>query len=81
MCRDQWGVRNDKGVTNKIHPAGWHEAKPAQQKNFLCQRRAAAVLVLQMHHVGTSAGSERSEQPREPHMSMADEELGIANES
>jgi len=33
---------DDEGVTNKIHLAGWHEAKPAQQKNSLCQRRAAA---------------------------------------
>jgi len=72
---------DDEGGPNKIHLAGWHEAKPAQQKISPHQRRAAAVLVLRVHHVGTSAGSERSEQPREPHMSMADEELGKANES
>jgi len=68
-------------VTNKIHLAGWHEAKPAQQKTPFVKEEPRPVLVLRMHHVGTSAGSERSEQPREPHMSMADEELGKANES
>jgi len=58
MCRDQWGVRNDKGVTNKIHLAGWHEAKPAQQKTPFAKEEPRPVLVLRMHHAGTSAGSE-----------------------
>jgi len=74
-------VRNDEGKTSKTNLAGWHEAKPAQTKSPFAKEECAHVLVLRMHHVGTSAGSERSEQPREPHMSMADEELGKANES
>jgi len=51
------------------------------KKSPLTKEEPRPVLVLRMHHVGTSAGSERSEQPREPHMSLADEELGKANES
>ena len=58
MCRDQWGVRNDEGVTNKIHPAGWHEAKPAQQKTLFVKEEPRPVLVLRVHHVGTNAVSE-----------------------
>ena len=38
------------------------------------QRRVRTRAVLRMHHVGTNAGSEQSERPSEPHMSIAVEE-------
>ena len=40
--RPSGASEDDEGVTNKIHLAGWHEAKPAQQKISPHQRRAAA---------------------------------------
>jgi hypothetical protein len=61
-------------VTNKIHLAGWHEAKPAQTKSPFAKEECAHVLVLRMHHAGTSAGSEQSERRSEPRMSIAVEE-------
>jgi len=51
------------------------------KKTSFLKEEPRPVLVLRMNHVGTSAGSERSERRSEPHMSMADEELGKANES
>jgi hypothetical protein len=51
------------------------------KKTLFVKEEPRPVLVLRVHHVGTNAVSERSEQPSEPHMQMADEELGEANES
>jgi hypothetical protein len=44
------------------------------KKSPLSKEECAHVLVLRMHHVGTSAGSEQSERRSEPHMSIAVEE-------
>jgi len=59
--------------TKSIWRVGMKQNQHNKKTSFL-KEEPRPVLVLRVHHVGTNAGSERSEQPSKPHMPIAVEE-------